>query len=178
MSNKIVINYDDSYDDWYTSILRIIQDANYVPSSFISNNILYSLQKQTKDYLLQMGYRPADYLSYRKELVKRLAKNGLVFDIVSNDTLWNYLSVFTDAIDYSECFDIGFKVVDLDLVKNLYLTKQNNEYVVALKEFPGISKRYGNLDLNLKQLKEKYEGDTKMQDIFSYLQLLIDEEYK
>lgn len=136
MSNRIIINYEDSYDDWYTSILRVIQEANFVPSSSISNNILYSLQRQTKDYLLKMGYRPADYLSYRKELVKRLAKNGLVFDIVSNDTLWNYLSVFTDAIDYSECFDIGFRIVDLNLVNKAYLSKSKDGFVVALKEKP------------------------------------------
>lgn len=129
--------------------------------------------------MFSVGYKPKDNLSYRKNLVDRLKREGLKLSIISNRILWLYLEYFLDLDDYTDCFDISIVVDNIEVAtKNTIFISVKQDKINLAKEALIETDKHAinkeNLEL-VKKLNEE-EKDPKIDLILKVLENFIQEE--
>lgn len=171
---QIEIQYDTYYDDWLDRIDAVLKHKHIKNHDDISARICRSLRNIT-DYFLQInGFRPKNYLSYRKTLIRRLNDYGLCFKITSNDTLWKYLEYFTDVDDYSKCFDVRIIVKDMYVAADKCKYKLVNNEIVGFIEPTVKTEEYDTIknELYILENKAAMTKDSNLKHIVKILTLL------
>ena len=176
---EIEIRYEETYDRWAKEISNILEKRHIVYDTKTINRIQQSILKKTNDYLFSVGYKPKDNLSYRKNLVDRLKREGLKLSIISNRILWLYLEYFLDLDDYTDCFDISIVVDNIEVAtKNTIFISVKQDKINLAKEALIETDKHAinkeNLEL-VKKLNEE-EKDLKIDLILKVLENFIQEE--
>lgn len=177
--NEIEINYEETYDVWAKNISNILEERNIIYDEKMINRIQHSILIKTNNFLISVGYKPKENLSYRKGLIERLTKNGLKLTIQSNRILWKYLEYFLDLEDYTKCFDVSIDINDYEIAtKDMIFVSvkqdQINYEVPALVESNHKKINKETLDV-LKKLSERV-NDEKLNLIIDILDNLVEEE--
>lgn len=150
------ISFTDDIKEWKHILIENLKENNIDYNDSIITNILNSINYKINKYLLSIGYKPKNSITYRKDLEKRLYKKGLFVWIRSNKLLGKYLEYFTDIEDYTKCFDVEIKVIDRDkLSKNMYFVQLRDDNRISFgADLLNHSEKYLNLVNNLELLKE------------------------
>lgn len=178
-SIEIEIKYDESYDVWAKKIAHVLDKREIFYDSKTINRIQSSIVKQCESYLLSVGYKPQNHLSYRKNLMSRLSREGLTLSIKSNRILWLYLEHFLDLDDYTKCFDIEIVIDNIEKATKdtIFISVRQDKINLAKEALIETDKHKinkQNLDL-VKKLNEQ-EKDPKIDLILKVLENFIEEE--
>lgn len=176
---EIEINFEETYDIWADKIIQGLEARDILYNELIINRIQQSIRIKVNSYLISIGYKPKENLSYRKNLIKRLKKEGLKLTIKSNKILWKYLEYFLDIDDYTKCFDVSIEIDDLILASKdtIFVSVKSDKINLAKEALIETNKHKlnkENLDL-VRKLNEQ-EKDPKIDLILKVLENFIEEE--
>lgn len=177
--SEIEIKFDEPYNKWADKIIEGLENHNIIYDTMMINRIQKSIVNKANSYLINIGYKPKDHLSYRVNLVSRIKREGLKFSIKSNKLLWKYLEYFLDLEDYKDCFDIEIIVDNYDkAIKDTIFISVKQDHINLAKDALIKSNNYKinkeNLDI-LKKLNT-LQKDKKIDLILKILENLIEEE--
>lgn len=176
---EIEINFEEPYNKWADKIIDSLESHKIIYDTMMINRIQKSIIEKVNLYLIQVGYKPKDHLSYRINLVDRLKREGLKLSIRSNEILWKYLEYFLDLDDYTNCFDVEIIIGDYDKATKdmIFVSIRPNKINFAKEALIETNKHKinkENLDL-VRKLNEQ-EKDEKIELILKVLDRLVEEE--
>lgn len=176
---EIEFIYDEPYEKWAKKITHALDSRRIIYDSMMINRIQSSVIKKCESYLLSVGYKPQNHLSYRKNLVSRLSREGLKLSIKSNRILWKYLEYFIDLDDYTKCFDVEIIVDDLEKATKdtIFISVQTDQINLAKEALIETNKHKINKEnLDLVRKLNEIQKDEKIDLILKVLDNLVEEE--
>ena len=179
MKKQIELKYDESYNKWAEKIERGLDRNNVAHTSTMINRIQSSAIKKCESYLLSIGYKPRNHLSYRKNLASRLASEGLKLSIKSNRILWLYLDYFLDIDDYTNCFDVEVIIDNIEVAtKNtIFISVKQDKINLAKEALIETNKhKINKQNLDLVRKLNEVQKDKKIDIILKVLDNLVEEE--
>lgn len=124
---ELKFRYDSEDFEWKDIFRQYLNKNNIKYDDTILNNFVKSIYIATYRYLTTCGYRPSKSITYRRNLVSRLYRDGYIFVITTNDILDLYLKTFLDLDDFSNAINVYIKKYDIMSMKN-----KNSDVMVKL----------------------------------------------
>lgn len=127
MISNFELSYKQSMSEWKKIIKDELQKHKIEDNYYLTTLIYDSIKNQFINYLQASGFSGLNCWSNKNSINNLYDKYGLELMIRSNDTLWLYLKTFSDLTDYDKCFDIYYKIVDMEkqIGKILYIPYKN-----------------------------------------------------
>lgn len=115
---ELNFNYDSDDTEWKNKFEQYLLGKNIKYNNELLDNFVNSIYAATYRYLVKCGYHPNNSLTYRRNLVSRLYRDGYIIVISTNEILDLYLKTFIDLDDFSKAISVYIKKYDIMSIKN------------------------------------------------------------
>lgn len=124
---ELNFNYDSDDTKWKNKFEQYLIGQGIKYNNELLDSFVNSIYAATYRYLVKCGYRPSNSLTYRRNLVSRLYRDGYIIVITTNDILDLYLKTFIDLDDFSNAINVYIKKYDIMSKKN-----KDNDIIIKL----------------------------------------------